>query len=62
MEGWAAPHKATDIHTHTHTLLRDFWRANNEGIKGEEAENSLDTHCLEMENLLCCAFCYGTFT
>lgn len=34
------------IHTHTHTqpLLRDFWRANNEGIKGEEAENWRYTH------------------
>lgn len=28
-------------HTHTPALPRDFWRANNEGMKGEEAENWL---------------------
>ena len=31
-------------YTHMLPLLRDFWRANNERIKGEEAENWLYTH------------------
>lgn len=52
MEGSAAPHKA--MHTHTGVLLRDFWRANNEGIKGEEAENRLYTLFRNGKSALLC--------
>jgi len=48
---------------HTRSRCREtFWRANNEGIEGEEAENWLYTHFLEIENVLRCALRYGTLT
>lgn len=60
---------SSSSHGHTHTptdtqarCWETFGGQTMRGIKGQEAENWLNTHFLEIENLLRCAFGYGTFT